>query len=136
MFTHFFLPEKQGAPGGAWQVPFRALLGQWPRQKQVIPSVGCMTINKILKKARDCPVSRGNCLSPPDAILRCSLNRFATSSYLAVLAGGWVARHRARTGPDRVHQIPVCLHSHQTQKWEKIKQKHQNTNQGGHSFNS
>ena len=31
-------PEKQGAPGGAVHVPLSSLPGQWPRQKQVIPS--------------------------------------------------------------------------------------------------
>ena len=30
------LPEKQGPPGGAVQVPFSWLSGQWPRQKQVM----------------------------------------------------------------------------------------------------
>ena len=32
-------PEKQGAPGGAVQVPLSSLPGQWPRQKQVIAPV-------------------------------------------------------------------------------------------------
>ena len=81
------LPEKQGAPGGAWQVPLRALLGQWPRQKQVMPTAGFMTITKLRKAKDHCPVSRGNCNNPPDAILRCSLNRFAASCYLALCAG-------------------------------------------------
>ena len=31
-------PEKQGAPGGVVHVPLSSLPGQWPRQKQVIPS--------------------------------------------------------------------------------------------------
>ena len=47
-FTIFTIlsPEKQGAPGGATQVPLSLLSGQCPRQKQVKPSpsaLSCIT---------------------------------------------------------------------------------------------
>ena len=45
------LPEKQGAPGGAVQVPLSSLPGQWPRQKQVIAPVSPRFITISTKEA-------------------------------------------------------------------------------------
>ena len=45
------LPEKQGAPGGAVQVPLSSFPGQWPRQKQVIAPVPPRFITNITKEA-------------------------------------------------------------------------------------
>ena len=44
------LPEKQGAPGGAVQVPLSSLPGQWPRQKQVIPSAPLVRLIMVTAK--------------------------------------------------------------------------------------
>ena len=43
-------PEKQGAPGGAVQVPLSSLPGQWPRQKQVIPSAPLVKVIMVTAK--------------------------------------------------------------------------------------
>ena len=45
------LPEKQGAPGGAVQVPLSSLPGQWPRQKQVMAPVSPRFITISTKEA-------------------------------------------------------------------------------------
>ena len=44
-------PEKQGAPGGAVQVPLSSLPGQWPRQKQVIAPVPPRLVTISTKEA-------------------------------------------------------------------------------------
>ena len=43
-------PEKQGAPGGAVHVPLSSLPGQWPRQKQVIPSAPLVRLIMVTAK--------------------------------------------------------------------------------------
>ena len=43
-------PEKQGAPGGAVHVPLSSLPGQWPRQKQVIPSAPLVKVIMVTAK--------------------------------------------------------------------------------------
>ena len=43
-------PEKQGAPGGAVHVPLSSLPGQWPRQKQVIPSTSLIRLIMVTAK--------------------------------------------------------------------------------------